>query len=420
MRAVMSAVTSTRPVRAGLGLLVLLLAACPRGERPTPGERQPAAGTSDAGPATGFANPATPEAAAAEGMRLLRSGAPEAAEPHLTRALAAHPRDARLLEALGQIYARSNRFRQAETSFRQALEASPDSAGARLGLAKLLGDTGRDAEGIDVLAPLAKTRADVLPVRLEQARLLLKNGAAAEGLAAARAAAALDARSAEAQYLVGLGLEGTGDRAAALEAFERAAELDASHLGAWSHIQTLAARLGRQDESKRAAERHAAALLRSRVDERVRGHRVKAVEAFNRQDYPAALEEFQFIVREDPTDPQAQLFLGSSLLALNRRDEARVALERSLALDPRGERAWLEMGRLLAYENRLDEAMQALRKASEINPEFPEPHYFLAGILQARGEGEASRAEMRHFEDLRRRSPEGGMQVVNPQGSERR
>jgi tetratricopeptide (TPR) repeat protein len=349
-------------------------------------------------------------------MRLLRSGSPEAAEPHLLRALAAHPRDARLLEALGAIGARTNRYRQAETFFRQALEASPDSAGARLGLAKLLGDTGRDAEGLEVLAPLVKARGGVLPVQLEQARLLLKSGAAAEGLASARAAAALDPRSAEAQYLVGLGLEAADDRAAALQAFEHAAELDPSHVGAWSHIQTLAARLGRKEESDRAAERHAAALLRGRVDERVRGHRVKGVEDFNRQDYAAALEEFQFIAREDPSDAQAQLFIGSSLLALNRRDEARAALERSLALDPRGERAWLEMGRLLAYENRLDESMQALRRAAEINPEFPEPHYFLAGILQARGEAEASRTEMQRFEELRRRSPDGGMQVVDPTG----
>jgi Flp pilus assembly protein TadD len=403
----MRAVTSMHRVRPGLVLLATLLAGCPRGERPRGGD-------ADAGPPVAVLTPATPDAAAAEGMRLLRSGSPEAAEPHLLRALAAHPRDARLLEALGQVYARSNRFRQAETSFRQALEAKPDGASARLGLAKLLGDTGRDAEGLEVLGPLLQARGDLLPVRLEQARLLLKNGSASDGLAAARAAVAIDPRSAEAQYLVGLGLEGTGDRAAALQAFEHTTQLDPSHLGAWSHIQTLAARLGRREESERAAGRHAAALLRSRVDERVRGHRVKAVEAFNRQDYAAALEEFRFIAREDPTDPQAQLFIGSSLLALNRRDEARAPLERSLQLDPRGERAWLEMGRLLALENRLDEAMQALRRAAEINPEFPEPHYFLAGILQARGEGDASRAEMQRFEELRRRSPEGGMQVVDP------
>jgi protein O-GlcNAc transferase len=418
-------VTASRRGRACVAALALFIAACPRGDRPPDGGgSQAGAGAAarpdDAAGPGASAGFATPEQAAGEGVRLLRAGAYEAAEPHLLRGLAAHPKDPRLLEAVGQVYARTNRFRQAETSFRQALEAKPDSPGARLSLARLLGDTGRDAEGLQVLAPLLSARGDAPPVRLEQARLLLRTGSAVEGLAAARAAAALDPKSGEAQYLVGLGLEAQGDRPAALQAFERAADLDPSHLGALSHQQTLAARLGRKDEAERAGARHAEALRRSRVDDLVRGHRVKGVEAFNRQDYPAALEEFRVIAREDPTDPQAQLFIGSSLLALNRRDEARAALERSLALQPQGERAWLEMGRLLAFENRLDEAVRALRRAAEINPEFAEPHYFLSGVLQARGEGDASREEMRKFEELRRRSPDGGMMLVDPQAPEGR
>ena len=417
--------TSKRRGRVLIAALALFVAACPRGDRPPAGGGSPAGGAAaggdpDAGGPSAAAGFATPEQAAAEGMRLLRSGASEAAEPHLVRALAAHPDDPRLLEAVGQVYARTNRFRQAEVSFRHALDRKPDSPGARLSLARLLGDTGRDAEGLQVLAPLVSARGEAPPVRLEQARLLLRTGDAAAGLAAARAAAALDPKSAQAQYLIGLGLEAQGDRPGALAAFERAADLDPSHLGALSHQQTLAARLGRKDEAERAGVLHAKALRKSRVDDLVRGHRVKGVEAFNRQDYAAALEEFRLIAREDPEDPQAQLFIGSSLLALNRRGEARAALERSLSLQPRGERAWLEMGRLEAFENRLDEAVRALRRASEINPEFAEPHYFLSGVLQARGEGDAAREEMRKFEELRRRSPDGGMMVVDPQAPEGR
>src|SRR5262245_9045969 len=131
--------------KAGLAALALLLVACPKGEKPA------ASANGDPGPATAFAAPATPEAAAAEGMRLLRGGAYEAAEPHLLRAFAAHPGDVRLQGALGQVYAHTNRFKQAETSFRQVIAIKPDDPGARLALAKLLGDTGRDAEGLEVL-----------------------------------------------------------------------------------------------------------------------------------------------------------------------------------------------------------------------------------------------------------------------------
>ena len=387
-----------------LAALTILLAACARGERP---EARPA---SDGTPAPAAAEA---EAAAREGIRLLRAGAADAAEPLLERALAARPGDPRLLEALGQVYARTDRFRQAEESFRQALAADPESP-ARLSLARLLGDTGRNDEGLRELEPLLRLRGNVPPVVLEEARLRLRAGDAVRGLDAARRAAGLDPRSAEAQYLVGLGLEATGDIPGALAAFERAGAIDPAHLGALSHMRTLLARLGRPVESARAGALHEAALARRRVDERVRGHRVAAVEAFNREQYDRALEEFRLIAREDPTDPQAQLFIGSSLLALGRRDEARAALEQSLKLDPRGERAWLEMGRLLAMENRLDEAVAALRRAAEIQPTFAEPHYFLSGILQARGDGDQARAEMARYEELRRRSPDAGIQLADP------
>ena len=389
-----------RRLRAGVAALALLFAACPRGDRPAP----PAAGAPSAPDA---------EAAAREGLRLLRGGAYEAAEPHLLRALAARPADPRLLEAAGQVYARTDRFQKGEAAYRKALEADPRAPGARLGLARLLGDMGRNAEALEILAPLVAA-GSAAPVLLDEARLRLRAGDAAAGLAAARRAADRDPRSAEAQYLIGLGLEGTGERAAALDAFERAAGIDPMHVGALSHVRTLAARLGRAEVSARAGERYEAALRRRRVDDRVRSHRVAGVEAFNRQEYDKALEEFRVITREDPTDAQAQLFIGSALLALGRRDEARAALDRSLALDPRGERAWLEMGRLLALENRLDDAVAALRRAAEIEPEFAEPHYFLAGILQERGEAEGARAEMARYEDLRRRSPDGGMQLADP------
>ena len=397
----MTSCRGDRRLRAGVAALALLFAACPRGERPAP-------------PAPGAPSAPDAGAEAREGLRLLRGGAYEAAEPHLLRALAARPDDPRLLEAAGQVYARTDRFQKGEAAYRKALEADPKAPGARLGLARLLGDMGRNAEALEVLAPLVAARSDAPPVLLEEARLRLRAGDAAAGLTAARRAAERDPRSAEAQYLIGLGLEGTGDRAAALDAFERAAGIDPMHVGALSHVRTLAARLGRAEVSARAGERYEAALRRRRVDDRVRSHRVAGVEAFNRQEYDKSLEEFRVIVREDPSDAQAQLFIGSALLALGRRDEARAALDRSLALDPRGERAWLEMGRLLALENRLDDAVAALRRAAEIEPEFAEPHYFLAGILQARGEAEGARAEMARYEDLRRRSPDGGMQLADP------
>jgi Flp pilus assembly protein TadD len=185
-------------------------------------------------------------------------------------------------------------------------------------------------------------------------------------------------------------------------------------------LVTLAARRGDGAAAERWRGAHREALRRQRVEEGVRGRRLLAIEAFNREDYAAALRELQAIAREDPDDPQVHLHLGSTHLALGRLDEARAALERSLRLEPRSERALTEIGRLHAVEGRLDEAVGALRQAIAINPEFPEPHYYLAGIHRARGEAERFRDEMRRFEELRARSPGSAMEIVTDEpGAER-
>ncbi|HXU10439.1 MAG TPA: tetratricopeptide repeat protein, partial [Candidatus Binatia bacterium] len=144
---------------------------------------------------------------------------------------------------------------------------------------------------------------------------------------------------------------------------------------------------------------------------RVRDHRIKGVEAFNREDYETALAEFRAIAREDPDDPQVHLHLGSTLLALGRPDEAQAALERCLALDPRNERGLAEMGRLHALANRLDQAIATLEKAVAVNPEFAEPHYYLAGIYMARGEADRYREELKIFERLQARSTGSALDV---------
>jgi Flp pilus assembly protein TadD len=186
------------------------------------------------------------------------------------------------------------------------------------------------------------------------------------------------------------------------------------HVGALSRLALLYTRLGRSADAARARTAHDEALARQRVEERVRGHRVKGVAAFNRGDFQAALQEFEVISREDPRDPQAYLMTGSSLIALSRYDEARRALDRSLELQPRNERTLLEMGRLLALQDRLDESIRTIRSSIEVNPEFAEPHYFLAGILTARGDADGAQREMRRFEELKARSPGAALELAGP------
>jgi len=227
------------------------------------------------------------------------------------------------------------------------------------------------------------------------------------------AALARQPDNAEAHYVLGLCLEKRAAFPEAVAEMRRASGLAADHLGALSHLVTLEMRLGHPEDAERFREAHAAALFRKRVEERVRVHRVNGVEAFNREDYPAALREFQAVADEDPKDPQARLYLGSVRIALGDLDRAKEELETSLRLDPHSERAFMELGRLHALAGRLDESIAAFHKAIAANPQFAEPHYFLAGVHRARGEVDLYQEEIKRYQELRSRSRGGAMEVVD-------
>lgn len=375
----------------------------------------PACGAPREAPA-GSAGGAEPFAA---GLRLMRSGDPEGAEPLLLEALRRAPGDAGILEALGALYARTDRLRRAESSFRAALGARPGSPGARLGLAGVLIDSGRYDEALAQIAEVRRRDPGNTAALLREGLLAARRGRAREAEAAARSVIERQPGNAEAHYVLGLALEQGGAFEEAVAAHRRAQEAAPGHLGSLSHLATLAMRLGRPDEAARWRSAHREALGRGRVEERVRGDRLRGVEAFNRGDYRTALDAFLAIARQDPRDHQVHLHLGSTYLALGDHDRARRALERCLELQPRDERALAELGRLHALAGRLDDAVRVLREAISANPEFPEPHYYLAGVHRALGEADLFRREMQRYEELRSRSAGSAMEMVPAAGGVR-
>ncbi len=394
------------------GLVLGCAGSGPAPPSPVPGDSSPAVGS---GRQSAAEPPRTPSVEI--GLALLRKGDIRGAEPHLAGALKTSPRDRRILEALGSIYERSDRFRQAEESLRAALAIEPGSTAAHLGLASVLIDTGRYDEALAELDRVRRLDPENGAALVKGALLEARLGHAGAAAAAARQALQRRPDDVEAHYVLGLALLQQGSIEAADGEMRRVVTLAPSHLGALSHLVTIAIRRGRRDEAEAFRKAHVEALARRRVEERVRGHRLKGVEAFNRQDYPAALEEFQAIAREDPNDPQVHLHLGSTYTGLGRLEDARAALERCLAMEPRNERALAELGRVHALANRLDDAVAVLDQAVAANPQFAEPHYYLAGIYMARGEQDRSRAEMRRFQELQARAPGSASEVV-PTGAE--
>src|SRR5437867_8717330 len=409
---------SRRARTASVLATALLICACGSGgetQRPASGGAETAAGEGATG-SPGAPSPGDREGhetpSLQTGFRLLRQGDLKGAEPHLTAALRDTPRDRRILEALGSIYARTDRFKQAEESFHTALAVEPASNGALLGLAAVYVETGRYDEAAATLTEVRRRDPGNLVARLKGALLHVRLGRAEEAAAGAREVIARQPGNAEAHYVLGLALERKGSLDEAVAEMRRVHDLSPTHLRALDHLLIIEARRGRSVEAARWRKAQQETLFRAHGEERVRNQRIDGVAAFNREDYRTALREFQEISREDPGDPQVHLHLGSTHIALGNLDEAKRELEHCLALDPRNDRALAELGRAHALANRLDEAIETLRKAVAVNPQFAEPHFYLAGIYRARGEQDRFREEMKIFSELQARSQGSALDVL--------
>ena len=154
----------------------------------------------------GSSSTALPAASLEAGLQLFRRGDFKGAEPHLAGALKQAPRDRRILEALGSIYARTDRWRQAEESFRAALAVEPATTGARLGLAALCIDTGRYDEARTLLLEVRRRDPGNLTARLKGALLDVRLGRTAEAEAGAREAISRQPANAEARVSARHGL----------------------------------------------------------------------------------------------------------------------------------------------------------------------------------------------------------------------
>jgi tetratricopeptide (TPR) repeat protein len=385
-----------RAARGGLIGAMLLVAACAR-TAPGPGAEGDAAGPAPAATGQGAGGDAQ------RGLTLFRQGRLIDAEPILEAALRAAPEDRRLQEALGSIYALTDRPGEAETLLRRATEGTPSSFGAWFHLGRALADTGREEEAL--LAVREARRRDPRPLvgLIEEGRLLERLGRCDEAEPIARQAIAREAGRAEPHVILSGCLQERGALDEAAASLRQALAVDPHHLGALSRLVAVEMRRGNLEAAERAQASHREALARRRVDDRVRGPRRDGVAAFGRGEYDAALAAFLEVAAETPDDPQVHLHIGATLSALGRYDDALASLERSLDLDPRDARVHTEIGRLRALEGRHAEAFEALERAIGMNPDDPEPHYVRAGLHRQRGEEDLYRLEMQRFEELESR-----------------
>src|SRR6185436_6877259 len=135
------------PLRFLLILGTLLLPACPSGQGGRP------QGSGAAAPGAGPVAPGEVPAGLA-GVRAAQQGDLEGAEPLLLQALRESPDDVRLLEAVGFVYAHTDRWQKAQETYEKVLSLQPGRPSALYGLASVLTDTGRYPEALTTIRRL--------------------------------------------------------------------------------------------------------------------------------------------------------------------------------------------------------------------------------------------------------------------------
>jgi predicted Zn-dependent protease len=98
--------------------------------------------------------------------------------------------------------------------------------------------------------------------------------------------------------------------------------------------------------------------------------------------WEASLPEFQAAVAKTPSSAQLHCYLAAVLTRLKQVPEAEKEFEAALKLDPNHYLTNLLYGRLLFLERHPQQALPKLLLAAKLQPDYREPHRFLADYYE--------------------------------------
>ena len=185
----------------------------------------------------------------------------------------------------------------------------------------------------------------------------------------------------------------------AISLLKRAVELDPAYAPAWAELAYAymwEAGIGVTpiDEAFRLADEAIERSLEADPNYS-RAYFVKGASyLYNKFDFKAAYEGFQFALQLDPGNAFLLGQNATALRALGRLDESNVLFEQALGLDPLMSemRSWQAL--TLQYAGRLDEAESAYRTVLTLSPNFSGTHYRLGRVLIRKGLPEAALEEI--------------------------
>ncbi|HEY8255060.1 MAG TPA: tetratricopeptide repeat protein [Rhizomicrobium sp.] len=302
----------------------------------------------------------------------VRHGRWQEADAVLARVLAAHPDEPDGLQLLGLVRENQGRPAEAEQLLRRSLAARPKQPHVQVHLGRILAETGKHQQAIDLLQAAVKAKPDLFDafVVLAQVQFTMGDLAAAEtnyrsalrlapesptallglGVLLTQTRRPVDAESllrtgarntarppswqAKIARNLGLSLDLQGKTEEALEAWQRAIELDPTNTEAHRELNALLYRLGRMQEFLDSYDQAAQSLPVSRTAERGALLLQKAGFLIDAERFAEARDCFAQLARIAPQSAGPQNGLAAAYAGLGQLDASVAAYEKSLALAP--------------------------------------------------------------------------------------
>lgn len=180
-----------------------------------------------------------------------------------------------------------------------------------------------------------------------------------------------------------------GRAAEAVPCFEQAIELDPTLPLPHKKLGRVLAALGKGQEADQAFEEY----FDRDPDKGAVAVGADHLKAGRDQEAVASLRD---VLRQDPDNVDAMLFLALAYRKLDeRKDDAEALLRRATQLAPDHVPAWLNLGSILAERNKRDEALAAYKQATRIEPGHPGAWSLLANCQAHLGMTETAAASFR-------------------------
>ena len=336
------------------------------------------------------------------------------AEKELASILKAAPNEPTALNLLGTVRAQQKRFNEAEALFSQAVRGDNRFVGPHLNLAYLYTLTGQPNKTISELREVLRLDPRNDEALDHLAKLLLAQGQIDEGIKVLEQAEPSQTVSAPLLVLLGDAYLKKGNAAKAEESYQRAlgqqsddtdAVLALAQVSQFKRdVNTALLYLARARKmvatSPDTLYRFALVAMEAGLYEEANTTLLAAVKLksddaayflalgntwLKKPDLVDAEQAFRRALQLLPDNPQAQMYLGYTLLEQKKFPEARAWLEKSLLKDKSVPETFYYLGRLAQQESEDERAMELFRKAIELAPSYAFAHAALgASYLRLR------------------------------------